>query len=207
MAHPALEHPVDRCPFSRVFTADFAGCASYSPTDFLPVDSTFKPLRPATTCRHLVAGDGGDGAFYPRCAIGSAHDRERWLAAIGSRRLERLRELSLEYRTWVAPRMIALWKAKAAWLAAQDAGSPEPEPAAELASAVQAVLADATRWSAAHGEQLAEVGIDADAMRDLIAVSTRAWAETPSAGVDYQIPDEILDRFPEPVQVWIRSGR
>ena len=207
MAHPALEQPVDRCPFSRDFTPGFAGCPSYSATDFHPFDSTFRPLQTVTTCRHLVAGEGGEGAFYPRCAIGSAHDRERWLAAIGSPRLERLRELSLEYRTWVAPRMALLWQAKAAWLAALESGRRPAERAAELEQAVEAVLADADRWAAAHAERLAEVGIEGDALRDLIALSTRAWAATPNAGVDYRIPDEILDRFPEPVQIWIRSGR
>lgn len=209
MAAGALQTEPDhaRCPFSRAFTPGFRECGAFTPVEFVPLDTHYRPLAPVLTCRHLEIGDDGSGGFYPRCALGSAQSRQAWVATVGSERLERLRTLSLEYREWVRPKLSALWEKKAPMLAAGSASAVAGALKRELDAAVAELIEAAHTWIAAHGESLVQAGLEPELLRDLVDTSTQAWVETSLAGVDYRIPDDLLGQFPKPVQTFIRAGR
>lgn len=87
---PVAERP-DRCPYSRGFSPEFAenpGCPAFQAAAFRVADLRNRPLGTAMTCHHLTVGQSGPngGRFYPRCGLGSADDRLRWLATLGTAR-------------------------------------------------------------------------------------------------------------------------
>jgi hypothetical protein len=201
------DEQLDRCRYSRRFVPEFQGCAAFTPVEFVPFDTQYRTLAPVITCRHLDVGENADGAYYPRCALGDVTARRAWVAQIGPERLQVLRALSLEYRAWLRPILAAVWEHKARALAARGSDAPAGSARDELESAVDRLLEAADAWIEQHRERLSSAGLEPAALRSLVRQSTRAWAESPTAGVDYRIPDDLLARFPAPVQAFIKAGR
>jgi hypothetical protein len=121
----------DRCPYSRGFTPEFAEspcCATFQAATFTVADLRHQPLRTTLTCAHLTVGNGvnNGGRFYPRCALGSADERLRWLATVGTARLEVVRSLEEVFEAEMAVRRDQLLDAKVGVLEA-PIGDPDAE--------------------------------------------------------------------------------
>ena len=197
----------DRCPFSRNFGPGFHGCVAYTQEEFTALDTGYHPLRPVLTCRHLAIGSEAEGGFYPRCALGAAEDRERWADEVGIDRLGALRRLSVEYRSWVGDLMPSVWETKGRLLAARAEKRDTEAPAQEFRAQVDGLLQAADGWIDAHAPALADVGLDPEILKSLIATATKEWVDSPHGGLGYQVPDAVLEQFPHEIQVFIRAGR
>lgn len=204
-----LEEVSDRCPFARPFPAEFAGCPAFSARDFTALDLRYKPLRTVVTCRHLVSGRLPLGGYYARCALGGELARQQWVAQVGSRRLERIRAVGADYRSWAAARMPKLWAMKGYWLELQALGDEagSAQAAAELRAEVENLVADAKAWVDERADQLAEADLPPEALKELMATATADWATSTSQVSGYRIPDELLGRFPTAVQVFFTASR
>jgi hypothetical protein len=203
----ALPLVADRCPYSRDFGPDFHDCVAYTQEEFTALDTRYRPLRPVPTCRHLAIGTEATGAYYPRCALGTAEARSRWANEVGPDRLRALRELAVEYRTWVGELMPRVWESKGRLLAAQAEGGDAKAAAAELRAHVDELLRAVQQWIGAHAARLSEVGLDPEILKELVTVATHTWVDSPAAGLGYQVPDHVLEQFPPQIQVFIRAGR
>lgn len=172
------------------------------------MDTQYKLLDPVTTCRNLIVGHGSVGAFYPRCSLGNEQDRRRWVDEVGTERLAAIKEMSMDYRAWVAELMPNVWQRKAEVLSARASGRGDGEQMAYLRASIADLVASAGAWIDERAERLTDVGLDPALLKQLVKEATEEWALRPEAQAQgYQVPDEVLARFPEPVQVFIRSGR
>jgi hypothetical protein len=197
----------DRCPYSRDFGPDFDDCVAYTQQEFTALDTRYRPLRPVLTCRHLVIGAVETGGYYPRCALGTAEDRIRWAREVGPDRLRSLRELSLEYRAWVAGIMPEVWESKGRLLAARAEMRDVKAATEDLHARVDDLVASAERWIDERAERLTALGLDPGVLKQLVTVATRTWVDSPHAGLGYQVPEHVLEQFPPQIQVFIRAGR
>lgn len=195
----------DRCPYSAV--GRFEDCAAYGPQPYIPVDSEHQPMRPVATCHHLTTGQLSAGAYYPRCELGGAAERERWVRKVGAERLGRLRALSIEYRDWVTPLMVLVWQRKTEWLAAVRAGADGSVQLHRTREAAARLVAEAATWIDGHGESLTAVGVSPPEFSAFVRAATQRWAEAPEAGLPYRVPDDLLARFPSPIAAFVRAGR
>lgn len=204
-----FEEVSDRCPFTRPFAADFDGWPAFSARDFTALDLRYKPLRTVVSCRHLVSGRLPLGGYYARCALGDAVARQQWVAQVGSGRLERIRAVGADYRSWAAARMPELWALKGTWLELQALGDEtgSADAARELRAGLDKLVADANAWVDQRADQLAEADLPPEALKELIAKATADWAKSTSQTSGYQIPDELLGRFPTAVQVFFTASR
>jgi hypothetical protein len=197
----------DRCPYSRRFGPDFDDCVAYTQEEFTALDTGYKPLRPVLTCRNLAIGTDSGGGFYPRCALGTAEDRVRWAHDVGPDRLAELRDLSLEYRTWVATQMPLVWESKGRLLAARAEKRDTKAATEYMQQRVDELIEAGNRWIDSRAEQLSAVGLDGEILKSLIVRATDEWVKSPGAGMGYQVPDHILEQFPPQIQTFIRAGR
>lgn len=197
----------DRCPYSRDFGPDFHDCVAYTQEEFTALDTGYKPLRPVLTCRHLAIGSGSPGGFYARCSLGTADDRARWANEVGPDRLRKLRELGVEYRTWVGGLMPQVWESKGRRLAAGADNRDVAAATEELRERVDELLDTAYAWIDSRSAQLVEVGLDPEVLKSLVTTATQTWVDSPHAGLGYQVPDHVLEQFPAEIQTFIRAGR
>jgi hypothetical protein len=197
----------DRCPYSRDFGPNFRTCVAYTQEEFTGLDTRYRPLRPVLTCRHLAIGSDAAGAYYPRCAIGKLEDRAAWAREVGPERLRGLRELSVEYRTWVAGLMPQVWDRKGRVLAARAERGDVEEAEAELRASVDELLRAAHAWIDSRAGRLAALGLDPAILKDLVTTATHEWVESAQAALGRQVPEQVLQQFPPEIQVFIRAGR
>ena len=170
-----LEPPrvADRCPYSRDFGPDFHACVAYTQEAFTALDTGYRPLRPVLTCRHLAIGAVHNGGFYPRCALGGPQHRERWAQEVGPDRLRALRELSIEYRTWVADLMPAVWESKGRLLAARAERRDQSVAAEDLRQRVAELLVAVDDWIDKRADRLAALGLEPANLKSLVTVATQ----------------------------------
>jgi anti-anti-sigma regulatory factor len=159
----------DRCGYPRPFLAGFTACPTFQAVGFIAADSMNQPLGERVTCRHLTTGKGTAGRFYPRCALGSASQRLRWLMAVTPARLEVMRVLQEEFDQHTLPQRSELFRAKAA-----AAEAPQDRHLAEqLQTMVQAFITDASAFLAEREQRYREVGLS---VSDLV-VLLRQWSD------------------------------
>lgn len=200
-------HPEDACPFPRPFPRDFRECAAYRPIYFVGLTTGYEPMPPVWTCANLVPSPapGEPGRFYPRCRLGDAPARRRWAEGEHAKRLEVLRELSLELTRTTAPSATELVSAKGAQLQTRS-GSAQYEAATRRLRAVcDAWLQRFDVFLERHGDRLHAVGFPPEAVRTLCVDLLRKWVEQPDA-VAPEISDDALRLFPEDVRVLLRPG-
>ncbi len=167
---------VDRCPYSRSFTPQFAddpSCPAYQGASFTVTDTADRPLGPVLTCRHLSVGTdpGRTGRFYPRCGLGSAADRLRWVAAVTPARVAVMRSLEEEFDEATLAERRLLLEAKARLpRAAPDAAAIEA-----LEIRLAAFLDRVDVFINERTERLADVGLRASQLKDLLAEWSMAW--------------------------------
>jgi hypothetical protein len=199
----------DACPYRRPFPAEFRDCVAFSRRDFTGLDLRYRPLRTVISCRHLVAGENPEGGWYPRCAIGDANARRRWVAQVGFDRLERIRAIGSDYRAWAGRRMPDLVALKGRWLELRETGDSDGarKVAKELKERMARLVADANGWIDARAAQFGTAGLPAELLKELVVAATDDWLESASPASSYRIPDGLLQKFPTAVQVFFTAPR
>lgn len=170
----------DRCPYSRAFSAEFVEnpcCPAFQATTYKVADLRHLPLNTTLTCQHLTVGNShqNGGRFYPRCGLGGAEDRLRWLAAFGTARLDVVRSLEEEFEAEMAERRDQVLEARERLLAAA-AGDSIAE--AEFELRLTEFLDGAAAFIAQRAVRFADVGLAADQLSELLAEWASTWARS-----------------------------
>jgi hypothetical protein len=188
------EGPSDRCPYARPFPDHFRGCPAYQPSRIVAFSSGYTPLATVWTCGHLDVG-AGPGRFYPRCRVGDAMARQRWVATQRADRLVAIRALQDELSVVLNESITALWAAKARQLRS-DPGSTEWHKAtAQMRDRGSEFLATLEAFLRANAATLESLGFPLEPCMRLFDDLLEAWVVQPNSEVPV-IPDSVLDPFP-----------
>jgi hypothetical protein len=203
--------PRDTCPYVRPFPAGFDGCPAFTPQSYTAIDLHYQPSAAVTSCAHLLVGEVVErpGAYYPRCGLGTATERMTWVQRVSEERLAGLRRLSAEYRDWSRGRMAPLWELKGRLLEARHRGDADGARAVghELEARADELLQNSEAFVDERREECEALGLSPEPLKDLIRLAITDWAWTSGMTTGYQIPDELLARFPEPIRLFFTSSR
>ena len=203
-----MDRPPDQCPYPKPFSPEFRDCPAFQPRQFIPLDTLYKPLEPVLTCRHLQTRSLPQRyRWYAACALGDAESRRRWVRQIGSLRLERIRRLQRELGVVMSPYTPRLWDLKGQQLR----GLRDNRDLSVVTAQLRHVASQATEaldaFFADHENALAEVELPIDAARKLTQLALDRFIEPQlSSEIGIEVPDEILQRFPEPVRIFFRPS-
>ena len=203
-----MPRPDDECPYPKPFPAEFNACAAYQARQFIPLDTMYQPLEPVLTCRHLVTRALPQRhRWYAACSLGDAEARRRWANEVGVARLERIRAIQRELGTAIAPFGARLWELKGQQLRAfheeRDAG-PATEALRLLAGQM---MVDLRTFLNEHSTAFTDVDMPVGAALRLINVAIDRFIETKfAAEVSFEVPDDVLQGFPEPVRTFFQPG-
>jgi anti-anti-sigma factor len=167
------DSPANRCEFGKAFDQLTVDCPAFQPRAFVAATSYGKPLGTHVACAHLLVGEIGHNQFYPRCALGSARERVRWVANVGPGRIEVSRALQAEFGPWFTDFHRRLINAKAAVLAA-PAGHVAAARAA-LATTVREFLLAFESVVAAEAARIEELGIAPATVTTMAAQALAEW--------------------------------
>jgi anti-anti-sigma factor len=188
MSRPS--HPGDRCPYPRPFPEDFRYCRAYQAVSFVAADSWDNKLGSWRTCQHLTSGSSVDepGRFYPRCSLGNAEQRLRWLAKVTPSALEVVRALQDEFDRLSLPHREKLVEARARHR--RNGGTIDPD----LEELVSDFLEMIDRFLRENDERLTDVGLATAPLGELIKEWVRLWARTPQFA-ETETPADPSDRL------------
>ena len=183
-AQPLDQVAADRCPYSALVSTGECSCPAFDPITVDNFDSMNRPLEPLRTCRHLVAGQVRDqeGRFYPRCALGSAEQRDRWVEQDAPAVRRAFGELEARLNADVAEERHAVFEAK------RDVAK-----VTSLREAGDALVAKASTFFEAHAGEFVALGRPP---RSLDA-AFRAWTADWIKSRDFD-PPRISWDAPEP---------
>lgn len=201
-----MDRPVDQCPYPKPFPPEFRECPAFRSRQFIPLDTLYQPLEPVLTCRHLQTRALPQRyRWYAACALGDAEGRRRWIREVGPVRLERIRVLQREMAEVMSPYMPRLWTLKGQQvLAVRDNRDAAPITAQLRSVAAQATDALDT-FLADHPVALADIELPMDAARNLMQLAIDRFIEPQlSSEISIEVPDDILERFPESVRIFFR---
>jgi hypothetical protein len=201
-----MTRPDDECPYPRPFPPDFDSCPAYQVRQFIPLDSLYQPLDPVLTCRHLeTRAMTQRHRWYAACALGDAEARRRWVRDVGAARLERIRAVQRELGTSIAPYITSLWELKGQQLLALHDGKDAEPATRELRRLGGQMTEELSTFVKGHSQALAAIEMPADATMQLVRAAVDRFVDTHFATeVTLEVPDELLKRFPEPVQSFFR---
>lgn len=205
MVRPDAGRPADECPYPKPFPADFDDCPAFRADEFIALDMHYRPLRAVRTCHHLVRGTvhGGGPRAYARCLLGTAEDRARWVERVRPERLQVVAEVGAQLREAVRPHIQAMWEAKGALLA----GSVDPGTRARLEVEIDAVIADCDRLIDRNQARLAEVGLPAAPVKELVRRALTDWRQSSERVYRLELSEEILSWFPAEVRELLQPGQ
>jgi hypothetical protein len=201
-----MTRPDDECPYPRPFPADFESCPAYQARQFIPLDTMYQPLAPVLTCRHLETRAMTERhRWYAACALGDAEARRHWVHEVGEARLARIRAVQRELGAAIAPYITRLWELKGHQLLALRDGE-DPEPATrELRRLGARMTEECSTFLKGHSHALAAIEMPADATMQLVRAAVDRFVDTHFATeVTLEVPEDLLKRFPEPVQSFFR---
>jgi len=201
-----MTRPDDECPYPRPFPVDFDSCPAYQARQFIPLDTMYQPLDPVLTCRHLETRALTDRhRWYAACALGDAEARRRWVREVGAGRLERLQAVQRALAAAIAPYITRLWELKGQQLRALRDGK-DPEPATGELRRLGGQMTDVlSSFVKGHAHELAAIEMPPDATMQLVRAAVARFVDTHFATeVTLEVPEELLKRFPEPVQSFFR---
>lgn len=205
---PGVDRPGDECPYPKPFPSGFDDCPAFQPRQFIPLDTHYQPLDPVMTCQHLeTRALPQRHRWYAACAVGDAEARRRWVREVGAVRLDQIRSLQKQLGLVIEPYSPRLWSLKGqqlrAYRDARDATSINRE-LRELADQMQV---ESDRFITEHALAFAEVDMPTDAARQLIQLAIERFIDTQFASeVSFEVPDDVLKRFPEPVRTFFRPA-
>jgi hypothetical protein len=203
-----VERPADECPYPKPFPAEFDDCPAFQPRQFIPLDTLYRPLDPVLTCRHLeTRALPQRHRWYAACALGDPEARSRWVRQVGVARLERIRAVQRELGTATAPYTARLWALKGKQLRALHDGGDVAAATDELRQLADQMSAELDHFLRERGQAFAEIDMPTEAARQLIHVAIGRFIETQFATeISFEVPDDVLQRFPEPVRSFFRPG-
>ena len=203
-----MTRPDDECPYPRPFPADFDRCPAFQARQFIPLDTLYQPLDPILTCRHLETRSMRERhRWYAACAVGDAQARHRWVLEVGAGRLDRIRAVQRELGAAIAPFTTRLWELKGKQLLALRDGE-DPEPASsDLRRLGAEMTEELSTFVKRNSQALAAIEMPADATMLLIRAAIDRFADTHyTTEVSFEVPADLLKRFPEPVQSFFRPA-
>ena len=203
-----MARPDDECPYPKPFAPDFDACPAYQARQFIPLDTLYQPLEPVLTCRHLeTRALPQRHRWYGACVVGDAEARRRWAADVGVARLQRIRAVQRELGVAIAPYNARLWELKGQQLRAIRDGRDASEATAELRRLATQMTADLDAFLKENSRTFTDIEMPIDAARQLIQVAIDRFIETQFATeVSFEVPDDVLQRFPEPVRTFFRPA-
>ena len=201
-----MTRPDNECPYRRPFAADFADCPAFQARQFIPLDTLYQPLDPVLTCRHLETRDMTQRyRWYAACALGNVEARSRWVREVGPARLDRIRTVQRELGVAIGPFSTRLWELKGQQLRALRDGKDPGPSTAELRRLGGQMTEEVASFVRGHTQALAAIEMPADATMQLVRAAIDRFVETRFATeVSLEVPDELLKKFPEPVQSFFR---
>lgn len=201
-----MRRPEDHCPYPKPFSADFDECPAYQARQFIPLDTLYQPLEPVLTCRHLKTRSTAERyRWYAACALGNSDARSRWARQVGVARLERIRAVQRELGAAIAPYTTRLWELKGRQLRAFRDGLDTGPATTELRRLAGQIAAELDQFLQDRSTAFADVGMPIDAVRQLIQVAIDRFIDTRfAAEISFEVPDDVLRRFPEPVRTFFR---
>src|ERR1700730_16692523 len=201
-----MPRPDDECPYPKPFASDFDDCPAYQARQYIPLDTLYQPLEPVLTCRHLETRSMTERhRWYGACALGDPGARSRWARQVGVARLERIRAVQRELSAAIAPFTTRLWELKGQQLRAfHDGGDAGPATMA-LQGLASKMTANLDEFLQKRSAAFAEIDMPIDAARKLIQIAIDRFIETTYASeISFEVPDDILQRFPESVRAFFR---
>ncbi|HEX6549003.1 MAG TPA: hypothetical protein VF134_09710, partial [Candidatus Dormibacteraeota bacterium] len=205
-ASHCMARPDDVCPFERPFPEGFDRCPAYGETDYVALDMQYRPLATLKTCRHLQVGtlSGRLTGFYPRCGLGNAEARRRWVERVHADRINQLRVLSSQLAAATSELTRELWEAKGDQLRAIRAGHRGATATRRMRRLVRA-YEDATReFFDANAGELARIGLPADPLLELVRDALEEWVTRPSLEGNWQASESLLRRFSPEVRAFLQ---
>jgi hypothetical protein len=201
-----MTRPDDQCPYPRPFPAEFDSCPAYQARQFIPLDTMYQPLEPVLTCRHLETRALTERhRWYAACALGDAEARRRWVNDVGLGRLQRIRAVQRDLGAAIAPFITRLWKLKGQQLLALRDGKDTEPATRELRRLGSEMTGELSSFVKAHSQAFALIEMPADATMQLVRAAIDRFVDTRfETEVSLEVPDELLARFPEPVQSFFR---
>jgi hypothetical protein len=203
-----VERPSDECPYSKPFPADFAECLAFQPRQFIPLDTLYRPLEPVLTCRHLVTRPQLQRfRWYSACSLGDAEARRRWALEVGPARLARVRELQARLGQVMMPYTASLWGLKGKQLAAIRENQQTTAITDQLRALAHEAMQAVEGFLAREEQAFEEVEMPIAAAGHLIQVAFERFIDTRfSSEISFEVPDDVLERFPEGVRSFFRPS-
>jgi hypothetical protein len=198
--------PADACPFARPFADEFNGCPAYRHTEFMALDTQYRPLRMVNTCRHLDARSlpGLRTGYYAACALGDPERRGAWVAEVERERLDAIRAIGRDIAAGTSDLTRELWQAKSAHLRATRNGEPTAAHTRRLRKLVKAYEAEAARFFSERSARLNDLHLPEDACIELLREALRDWVDAPNLENSYRPSDSVLAKFPADVHALLR---
>jgi hypothetical protein len=196
------ERPADECPYRKPFGSEFEDCPSYQQTQFVPLDTQYRPLDSVWTCGNLDIGRVGGSPWrhFGRCRIGSAESRMAWVGRMREDRLAVTRAMQRELAPLMADQVTALWGLKGRQLAAPAGSQDHATATAELMRQGNAFLLFFERWFEEHDDVMRRLNLPIGATMELFREIVYAWIDQPNAEIP-TISPEALERFPEEARI------
>ncbi|TMD68104.1 MAG: hypothetical protein E6I84_02455 [Chloroflexi bacterium] len=203
-----MPRPDDECPYPKPFAADFDACPAFQARQFIPLDTLYQPLDPVLTCRHLETRSLPQRhRWYAACGLGDAEQRRRWAREVGVSRLQRIRAVQRQLSVAIAPYNARLWELKGQQLRAIHDGRDASQATAELRRLAGQMTADLDAFLKEKSATFTDIDMPIEAARVLIQVAIDRFIDTQFATeVSFEVPDDVLQRFPEPVRTFFRPS-
>jgi len=203
-----MPRPDDECPYPKPFAADFDACPAFQARQFIPLDTLYQPLDPVLTCRHLETRSLPQRhRWYAACGLGDAEQRRRWAREVGVSRLQRIRAVQRQLSVAIAPYNARLWELKGQQLRAIRDGRDASQATAELRRLAGQMTADLDAFLKEKSTTFTDIDMPIEAARVLIQVAIDRFIDTQFATeVSFEVPDDVLQRFPEPVRTFFRPS-
>jgi hypothetical protein len=201
-----MARPADECPYPKPFSEYFDDCPAYQARQFIPLDTLYQPLEPVLTCRHLETRSMTQRhRWYGACALGNSDARSRWARQVGVGRLERTRAVQRELAAAIAPYTTRLWELKGQQLRAFRDGADAGPATVELRRLAGEMTVELDQFLDKRSAAFAEIDLPIDSARKLVQVAIERFIDTKyAAEISFEVPDDILQRFPEPVRAFFR---
>lgn len=198
--------PADECPFPRPLPEGFADCPAYQPRHFVNLDLSHQPVGVLASCRHLTTGRKRalPGGFYAACSLGDAHARLSWVAAVGAERLTKIGKVRNEMAAMSDAVAERLWALKGKQLQASASKLDTSGIIQEMEAVARHFNAWLEQFLRDRKAELDDLQLPANACLELMRVAVRQLIEAPGAEIVWQVPDDLLLRFPADTRIFFR---
>jgi hypothetical protein len=198
--------PEDECPYPKPFSEYFDDCPAFQARQFIPLDTLYQPLEPVLTCRHLETRPMTvRHRWYGACVLGNSDARGRWARQVGIARLERIRAVQRELGAAIASYTTRLWELKGQQLRAFRDSTDATLVTDDLRRLATQMAGELDQFLQRRSAAFAEIDLPVDSARKLIQIAIDRFIDTKyAAEISFEVPEDILQRFPEPVRAFFR---